>query len=107
MRRLGEVLRHVVELPAGGVQPGQRLGRDRLPEARARLFERRAGPRADGPPAVVVDRPVAQRLEVLGVAVALAGGVLQRAGEAEPVQGELGGAPDRLGRGYKLTLGPA
>ena len=27
--------------------------------------------------------------------------------EAEPVQGELGDAPDRLGRGYKLTLGPA
>ena len=50
---------------------------------------------------------MAQRLEVLGVAVALAGGVLQRAGEAEPVQGELGDAPDRLGRGYKLTLGPA
>ena len=94
----GEVLRHVVELPAGGVQLRQLLGGDRLPEAHARLGERRAGPGADGPPAVVVDRPVAQHLEVLGVVVALRVGVVEGVGEADPVQGRLGDAADRLGR---------
>ena len=84
---LGEVGRHVVKLPGRGVQLRQLLGRDRLPEAHARLGERRAGPGADGPPAVVVDRPVAQHLEVLRVAVAARGRVVQRVGEADAVQG--------------------
>ena len=74
---LREVLVDVVQLPAGGVELGERVGGDGLPEPDARLGERRAGPGADRAPAVVVDRPAAEHLEVLRVVVAGGRGVVE------------------------------
>jgi hypothetical protein len=91
---LGEVLGDVIELPAIGVELGQRRGRDRLAKPLTRLLERRTGPRADRPPAVVVDRAVAKHLEVLRVPVALSVSIVERVREAHPVQRRLGDAPN-------------
>ena len=95
---LGEVLVDVVELPALGVEFRELLGRDRLPEAHARLGERGARPRADRPPAVVVDGAVAEHLEVLGVVLGGGRGVVERVGEAHALERRLRNAPDGLRR---------
>ena len=92
---LREVVGDVVELPAGRVERGERLRRDRLAESLAGLGERRPGPGADRPPAVVVDRPVAEHLEVLRVVVGLRLRVVEGVGEADAVHGRLADAPDR------------
>ena len=62
------------------------------------LGERGARPRADRPPAVVVDGPVAEHLEVLGAAVARRVGVVEGVREADAVHGGLRDAPDLGGR---------
>ena len=85
---LGEVLGHVVQLPAFGVEAGELLGGDRFAEALAGLGERRARPRAHRTPAVLVDRPVAEHLEVLGVMLRLALPVLQRRAKLTPWIGD-------------------
>ena len=94
---LGEVLGHVVELPARRIQLDERLGRDRLSERPPRLDKGGAGPRADRPPAVVIDRAVAEHLEVLRVLAGSApSGSLNVWREADAVDRRLGDAPDRL-----------
>ena len=66
-----------------------------VPEGRAGLRERRAGPRAHRPPAVVVDRPVAEHLEVLRAVPVLGVGVVERLGEAHALYRRLRDAADR------------
>ena len=83
---LREVLGRVVKLPAFGVEHGQRLGRDRGTERDVGLGERGPRPRADRPPAVVVDRPVTEHLEVLRVVPRRGVGVGEGMRETHPVQ---------------------
>ena len=94
---LRRVLGDVVQLPVMGIQVGQRLRRDRRTERLARLGERRTRPRAHGPPPVVVDRAVAEHLEVLGAVPGRGGRVVERVGEADAVDRRLGHSPDRCG----------
>ena len=53
-----------------GIQLGQFFGWDRLTKEGAALGEGRARPRADRPPAVVIERAVAHHLKILGLALA-------------------------------------
>ena len=62
------------------VEAGQRLGADRRAEGLACLGERGPGPRADGPPAVMIDGPVPEHLEVLGVMPGAGGRVVEGMG---------------------------
>ena len=92
---LGGVLIDAVELPAGRVELGQLRRRNRVAEAGAGLGERGTGPGADRPPAIFVDRSVAEHLEVLGVVAARRCRVDEGLGEAHALDGRLGHAADR------------
>ena len=95
---LREICCHVVQLPVLGVQFRQLLGRNRLPEKFARFGERRAGPRADGAPAVVVKRAVAHHLEVLRDVFGWGLRVTEGVGEADAFNRRLGDAANGGGR---------
>ena len=97
----GVVLVHVVQLPVVGLDIHQHLvgnGGAKLAALLGGLGEARARPRADRPPAVVVDRAVAEHLEVLGVVVAGRSRLVEGVGEADPVDRRLGHAADALRR---------
>ena len=80
---LGKILVHVVQLPVVGVQFGQFLGRDRISKTSTRLGERRAGPGSDCSPAIVVERTMAQHLEILGFMLAGRLSILKGLGKAD------------------------
>ena len=97
----GVVLVHVVQLPVVGLDVHQHLigdGGAKLAALLGGLGEARARPRADRPPAVVVDRAVTEHLEVLGVVVAGRSRLVEGVGEADPVDRRLGHAADALRR---------
>jgi hypothetical protein len=77
----------VVELPVLGIEVGERPGADQGAERLTRLSERRPGPRAHGPPAVVVDGPVAEHLVVLGAVPGRRDRIVEGVGEADAVDG--------------------
>lgn len=78
---LGRIVGDVVKLPVVGVEVGQCLSRDRRAERLAGLGEPGTRPRADRPPPVMVDRPVPERLEVLGTVPGQGGRVVEGVGQ--------------------------
>ena len=97
----GIVLVDVVQLPVVGIDIDKHLVVDRWSEPAAllgSLGEARSRPRADRPPAVVIDGAVTEHLEVLGVVVAGRCRFIEGVGEAHPVDGRLAHAADALRR---------
>ena len=97
----GIVLVDVVQLPVVRIDIDEHLVINRAAESPALfggLGEARPRPRADRPPAVVVDGTVTEHLEVLGVVVAGCGLIVESVGEAHPVDRRLAHAADALRR---------
>ncbi len=97
----GVVLVHVVQLPVVRLDVHQHLigdGGAKLAAFLGSFGEARARPRADRPPAIVVDRAVAEHLKVLGMMIGGRSRLVEGVGEAHPVDRRLGHAADALRR---------
>lgn len=91
----GEIFRHVIQLPAVGIQFAQFfLGNLHLSEGHSGLGK--GGPRngAYGAPAVVVDRSVAEHLEILGDVAVFRLPLVKGMSKAHALDGRLGDAAD-------------
>ena len=97
----GIVLVQVVQLPVVGLDIQEHLvidGGSKPAAFLGGLGEIWTRPGADRPPAVVIDRTMAEHLEILGVVIAGCFYVIEGMGETDPIDGRLGHAADAIRR---------
>ena len=92
------ILLHVVKFPVFGIQLAQLVFRDRRAKLHRRFRKRRPRVRTDGAPAIVIDRPVTEHLEILRVMLRCGLGVFECMFEADAFDRRLRDSADLLRR---------